>query len=291
MSQHEREGAPPPDPRYRPRVHRTSRHEPDRAPPFSETGYDPAASVYDLEYPECAREELTFWSELARAAGPRLLELAVGSGRVAIALARLGLHVTGLDASSEMLARARDKRSRLPAETAARLRLVNGDMREFELDERFDLVFLAFNAYLLLPDEASRVRCLTTAARHLRPGGTIAIDAFAAAAIDQEPDHERLEFLERDPSTARRVTRERFYAYDPATQRGLSTLVYRFYAADESVEERRLGYSLALLSRDDVVREFEQAGLHVDGVYGTYARDAWRPDAPNLLVVARCAPR
>ena len=257
------------------------------APPFEETGYDPAALVYDLEYPDCTGDELTFWSQAAQAAGCRLLELATGTGRVAIALARLGHDVTGLDNSSAMLARAQRKRRRLPPQAAAALRFVRGDMRDFHLAGGFDLVFVSFNSYLLLPDAAARAACLRTAYRHLRAGGSFAVDVFAANQLDRTPDHEQVEFLQTEPETGCRVTRERFYEFDPVADRGLSTLIYRLYADDGSVEELRLGYSLALLEPQDVAGEFETAGFEVTGIFGSYRRDGWALGTANLIVMGR----
>jgi SAM-dependent methyltransferase len=253
---------------------------------FEETGYDPAAAVYDLEYPDCEGDELAFWSQLADAAGPQLLELATGTGRVAIALAGLGHQVIGLDRSSAMLVRAERKRRRLAPGVAARLRLVRADMRAFHFATPFDVVFVSFNSYLLL-DAAGRLACLRAAHRQLRPGGAFAVDVFAANQLDRTPDHEQMTFLETEPETGRRVTRERFYEFDPASDRGLSTLVYRLCAPDGSVEELRLGYSLALMAPEDVVGELEAADLAVEGVYGGYRREPWTASASNLIVVGR----
>ena len=105
------------------------RPRPVTPPPFRETGYDPAAQVYDLEYPECEGAELGFWSAEGRRFGPQLLEFAVGTGRLAIPLARHGYRVTGVDASSAMLRQAAARRASLPRATRARLNLRRGDMR------------------------------------------------------------------------------------------------------------------------------------------------------------------
>src|SRR5262245_32562646 len=72
------------------------------------------AQIYDLEHPACRGLELAFWHQAALAAGDPLLELAAGSGRIAIPLARKGHRVTGLELSAGMLARARGRTARLP---------------------------------------------------------------------------------------------------------------------------------------------------------------------------------
>lgn len=261
------------------------------APPFRETGYDPAAQVYDLEYPECEGAELDFWIAAGRRFGPQLLEFAVGTGRIAGPLARRGFQVTGVDASAAMLARAAARRAALPRAPRARLGLHRGDMRACRLPKTYDLAFVGFNSYLLLPDRAARQQTLRNAAAHVRLGGGVAVDVFSATLLDATPDHEEVEFLERDPSTGRRITRERFYTYDEAAHRGCSTLIYRYYDGPLLVDERRLGYSLALVTRDEVVAEFVEAGLQIDAVYGDYTHQPWRDDSPNLIVVGRTVDR
>lgn len=257
-------------------------------PPFAETGYDQAARVYDFEYPDCVGDELEFLAASAGPAPSRILELATGTGRVALALAGLGHEVTGLDISEGMLARARTKRATLEPEIADRVAFTHGDMVRFRLDTTFDVVVAAFNALLLLPDAKARASCLAASFDHLRPGGSLVIDVFAANPIDRTPDHETVQFLERDPASNRLITRERFYTYDPATDRGQSLLIYRLHGdAGEPPEELRLGYSLALMSRDRLVDEVRAAGFADLAIYGDYRRGSWSPDSPNLIVCAR----
>jgi SAM-dependent methyltransferase len=241
-----------------------------------------------MEYAECSGSELGFWVGETRKLGFRVLEFAVGTGRIAIPLARHGgFEVAGIDSSRSMLEHARAKRSLLPSKVQRRLKFKHGLMENCRVDLVFDLAFVAFNSYLLLPDRDSRINTLLNASAHVRPGGGIAVDAFAAIHLDTKPDHEEVEFLERDLSTGLRVTRERFYSHNMNCNRGQSTLVYRFYENQMMVYERRLGYSLALVSRDDVVSEFTDAGLEIDGVYGSYDRAPWEPSSPNLIVVGR----
>lgn len=256
-------------------------------PTFYETGYDAVGDLYDLEYPDCTGPELDFWISECRRFGARILELGVGTGRIAGQLASHGFEVTGVDSSEGMLDRAAAKQSAMSLNTRRNLTLVHGNMQNYCLKERFDLVFVGFNSYLLLPDVEARVQTLSNAVQHLRPGGGVAVDIFSATPLDSTPDHEYVEFLEAEPTTGKRITRERFYSYDASTHRGQSTLIYRFHDGGKIVNERQLGYSLALLSRDDLVLEFLKASLETETVHGTYTRDPWRADSPNLIVVGR----
>ncbi|MBM4437139.1 MAG: class I SAM-dependent methyltransferase [Actinobacteria bacterium] len=260
-------------------------------PEFRDTGYEPAALVYDLEYPTCAGDELGYWAARARAAGGTALELATGTGRVAIALAKLGYRVTGLDTSEAMLRQAEAKRAAMPPRLARRLTFVAQDMRAYDLQQTFDLVFVAFNSLLLLPSAEARLACFACSFRHVRPGGAFGFDVFEVHEWDRQPDHEPPEVLHADAVTGRRVTRERFYRFNPATNRGASTFLYRIHAVDAVVEERRFSYSLALVTCEQLTAEVERAGFEVAGIYGTYQRRPWDRNAPNLLIECRRPPR
>lgn len=138
------------------------------------------AETYDLGIGRGGpgRTDIAFYVELARSAGHRVLELACGTGQVAIPLAEAGLEVTGLDRSVAMLRIAQAKRARLAPESRARLRFVEGDMATFALDDQFDIVIIPFRSFqaLLTPD--LQRSCLVRVRDHLRPGGTFALQLF-----------------------------------------------------------------------------------------------------------------
>ncbi|MDQ3897610.1 MAG: class I SAM-dependent methyltransferase [Actinomycetota bacterium] len=130
------------------------------------------ADEYDEHYEghwdtEGAVERL---AELA-GAGP-VLELGVGTGRLALPLADRGLEVHGLDSSEDMLDRLRRKPG------ADRLKLWTGDFVEIDVPGAFSLVVLAINTIFALPDQDSQVRCFEAAARRLGPGGRFAVEAW-----------------------------------------------------------------------------------------------------------------
>src|SRR5512140_234166 len=92
--------------------------------------------------------------------GP-VLELGVGTGRLAIPLAQRGLPVHGIDASESMLDRLRAKPG------GDLVHCTRSDFAAFQLAERFSLIYIAFNTLFLLPSQEDQVRCFQAAARHL----------------------------------------------------------------------------------------------------------------------------
>lgn len=127
---------------------------------------------YDLEYGKYGRSG-AFYESLAREVGGPILELACGTGRVAIPLAEMGFAVTGLDLSAGMLAQAARKTegSGLP------VRWVEGDCCTFQLGEQFHLIYMTGHAFQAFLDRPAQEAMLARVREHLRPGGLFAFEA------------------------------------------------------------------------------------------------------------------
>jgi SAM-dependent methyltransferase len=120
--------------------------------------------------------DVPFYVELARSADGPIVELAVGSGRVAIPVAQAtGRRVIGIDSSPAMLEQARVR----AAELGVQLDLRAGDMRDLVLDELAALIYCPFRALLHLPSWSDRRRTFERVASSLRPEGRFAWNAFA----------------------------------------------------------------------------------------------------------------
>jgi SAM-dependent methyltransferase len=112
------------------------------------------------------------------AGGGRILELGVGTGRLALPLATAGFSVTGVDASPEMLERLRARPG------ADRVQVIEGDFTTVDAGGPFDVALIAFSTLFLVPSQEGQLSCLANVRRHLRPGGHLLVEAFV-------PDHSR----------------------------------------------------------------------------------------------------
>ena len=133
------------------------------------------AAVYDRWYgtrraDETTQQSVAVLADLA--AGGRVLELAIGTGRIALPLAATGLSVRGIDASEAMVAKLREK----PGGDA--IPVIIGDFADVAVDGAFDLVFLVFNTLFNLTSQADQVRCFQNVARHLTEDGVFVVEAF-----------------------------------------------------------------------------------------------------------------
>jgi SAM-dependent methyltransferase len=146
--------------------------------------HDPAAygrawaHDYDALYEE--RDDASQVAAFVAALEPsgRVLELGVGTGRLAIPLVDAGLQVTGVDASPEMLDRLRARPG------ADKVHLIEGDFVSTDADGPFDVALIAFSTLFLIPSQQGQLDCLANVRRQLRPGGHLVVEAFV-------PDHSR----------------------------------------------------------------------------------------------------
>ena len=134
-----------------------------------------AAQSYDtpgtgMFAPEVLGPTIDFLADLAE--GGRVLELAIGTGRVAVPLAERGVPVTGIELSAPMVTQLRTK-----VDEAA-IPVVMGDMATAVAPGEYSLVYLVFNTISNLLTQAEQVACFRNAARHLSPGGRFVIELW-----------------------------------------------------------------------------------------------------------------
>ena len=134
-------------------------------------------------------------------AGGGALELAIGTGRVAVPLAERGVRVVGVDLSPDMVAQLRRKTDAIP--------VAIGDMTTMRVEGTFSLVFLVFNSINNVTTQAGQVDVFATAAAHLEPGGCFVVEVGV-------PNTQRLEVFDLSD------THVGVDEYDPATQRSAS---------------------------------------------------------------------
>jgi SAM-dependent methyltransferase len=139
------------------------------------------------------------------AGGGRALELAIGTGRIALPLARRGVEVHGIELSRAMVARLRAK----PGGEAIPVTI--GDMATTTVDGSFSLVYLVFNTIMNLTSQEAQVNCFGNAARHLEPGGCFVIECRVPELRRLPPGQDVLPW---------HVSEKRWvsYSYDLATQ-------------------------------------------------------------------------
>jgi SAM-dependent methyltransferase len=164
------------------------------------SAYDSIAKLYD-PWSKSVTEDIDFYVEEAVASGGPVVELGVGTGRVAIPVAVAGVDVIGIDSSQGMLDVCAERGRELGVESRLDLRL--GDLRRPPVDERVPLVTCPFRAYLHLDSDEARREALAAAYGLLRPGGRFVFDVFTPSREDIEETDGR--WLEREPEIFERA--------------------------------------------------------------------------------------
>ncbi len=179
---------------------------------YNESTYgDRSAEIYDEWHTAAPSEMLATLKDIA-GAGPAL-ELGIGTGRVALPLAALGLDIRGIDASEAMLAKLRAKPG------GDRIPVTIGNFVEAGTGGDYSLIFVAFNTFFCLSSQEEQVQCFANVAKRLRPGGLFLIEAFVPdptrfiggqiiQAMEVEVGGVKLEVSRHDPLTQRTFSQQ-----------------------------------------------------------------------------------
>jgi SAM-dependent methyltransferase len=244
-------------------------------------GYDAAAygdriaDVYD-ELPTHPRDADAAAAFLADLAGPGpALELAIGTGRLALPLAERGVAVSGIDASEAMVAKLRAKPG------GDRIPVAIGDFADVPVDGRFALICIVYTTFFALPDRDAQRRCFERVADHLAPGGRFVVEAFV-------PDPSRFERGQHvevrhvgDDSVLLSVSR-----HDAATQRVDSLLVR---LGNDSVRTWPVHLRYCYPSELDLMAE--AAGLRLEQRWGGWEQEPFTGDSVKHVSVYAAADR
>ena len=229
------------------------------------SAYDAIARLYD-PWSRSVVEDVSFYVEEAVRSGGPVLELGVGTGRIAVPTAVAGIELVGVDLSAGMLEVARE-RAELAGVT---LDLRLGDMRDPPVEERFPLVTIPFRSLLHMETDADRRAALRAVAAHLAPAGRLVFDVFAPGADDIAETHGR--WLEREPGIWERAD------WDERAR----TLVLRVRGGEDESE-----MSLAWLSVEEWKLLLKEEGFSVDALFGWFDRSPWRGEEDSVWICTR----
>jgi SAM-dependent methyltransferase len=229
--------------------------------------YDPIARIYD-PWSASVVEDIAFYVDEALGCDGPVVELAVGSGRIAVPIAKAGRAVIGVDLSEGMLAIARALAEEHGVGSLVDLRV--GDLREPPVDERVPLVICPFRSLLHMADEEQKLRALRAARELLEPGGRLVFDVFAPSSEDIAETHGI--WLEREDGIFERAD------WDETSR----TLKLSVRSGDSAAS-----MELHWLSAIEWRRLIDEAGFDVAGLYGWFDRRPYRGDEDMIWACRR----
>ena len=252
--------------------------------------YDLIASLYD-GYPGNYLEDIVFFAEEATRTGSPVLEIGVGTGRLAFCLAAVGLEVVGIDTSVEMLRVLQRKRAQV-GELPGHVHVFAADMRRFALRPygRFHLAIVAFRTFLYLLTRADQRRALRCIRRHLAPGGLLAMSFFVPPAeLLAKGRTEPAEMTRfRAPDGRSEIVATDWAEFLPAKHRVISHITYEWRnAADRTIEQVTHDLVARYLFPEEVPPLLASCGFEIVAAYGGFDRRPLAPTSREQIWLAR----
>lgn len=253
----------------------------------TESHYEDAA-YYDHVYRQ-RRKDVRFYVAMAEKYGGPVLELGVGTGRIAAEIALRGIAVVGIDSMEPMLARARSRMAKLPKDARGNVELVRGDFLRLDLHRRFPLVTAPFNAFMHLYDREEVERALRTVRTHLRPSGRFVFDVLLPdpKALGRDPDR-----VYRCRPTTHPVDRRRYdylenYQYDAVRQVQIINTAFQDPKNKKDVFTRPLAHRQFFPAELEALLHYN--GLDIEHRWGDFERGPISGDSESQVIVARRA--
>jgi len=239
-----------------------------------------------------ARADIGFYVDEARRTDGKILEIASGTGRVLLPIARAGKEITGVELSRKMIERCRERVATEPDDVRERITLVEGDMRDFSVDDRFALAIIPFRPMQHLMTIEDQLSCLDAIRRHLVPGGRLIFDVFNPdlARIGSPVAGEMNDTPETplpDGSSFRRSAR--MVAVHRTDQVNDVELVYYLTFPDGTTARRVHAFGMRWYMRPELEHLVARAGFTLDTIYGNFDRSILTDASPEMIVVARTA--
>lgn len=246
------------------------------------------AELYDHVIPYRDRPDTEFYVEMARKSGGPVLELGCGTGRVLLPMARAGIDIVGLDLSPYMLDVCRKKIEGEPVDVQNRIRLVQGDMRSFDLEGPFTLITIPFRGFQHLLEVQDQMACLNTIRQHLAHHGRFILDLFNPSLTHLAEMDLGEEFGEEPvfqmPDGREVVRTHRITDRDYHRQIIHPELIYTITHPDGKQEKHVHAFSMRYFFHFEAEHLLARCGFKIEALYADYDRSPYGSTYPGELI-------
>ncbi len=244
-------------------------------------GYENAARFYNLF---ADNVDLPFYIEYAKKQGSPILELAAGTGRVSLALAQEGFEVNALEASADMLQEFRRRLSIEKEEVTRRIRLIEGDMRNFSIEQRYPMIIIptSFGHALTTDEQLSLLRCVH---EHLSDEGLFILDLFPGGIQPRSASFSENPVPIGDGKT---VARSGVISTDPISQ--IMTLALTFTIRDESgtiLEEISQKSGAAIIYNREMDLLLKMSDLEIVKEFGSFSQHPYTMESGRRILLTK----
>lgn len=247
--------------------------------------YDAWAEIYDSVF-SYVNEDIPFYVDEAVRSGGPVIELGCGTGRVAIPIALSGIDIVGLDSSSLMIKRARQKANQTEV---SNLRLIQADMIEFKFDDKFPLAIVPFHGLLSLLSLKDIERTLLNIRRHLTPEGKLIFDIFVPDLNMMVQDGDvPYHFRDvTDPNTGRRLVIWNQASYDSHSQiMSIRSTIEELDLSGRVASKMYRDFALRYIFRWEMHYLLRACGYDILELYGDFMRQDFDENSTEMVWVA-----
>jgi SAM-dependent methyltransferase len=255
-------------------------HKPLDTSEFKNTIYsDPQR--YDDEY-WWKTDDMEFWKKiLEMAPGKKVLELAAGTARLAIPLIREGAEYTGIEISPEFCKQAEKKLLHHQMDAT----FIEGDIRELDLNETFDLIFIGFNSFLHLLKDDDAMACLECVKKHMHEDTIFVIDVFVPNPSFLYRPEIRFPVMEYIDSLTDELTKvEEISIYDPDS--GINKITW-FYNTPSQADDKIYNFTMRMYFPDTMNRLLIDSGLTIQKMTGKHDFSEFKEDSELQIYICK----
>ncbi|MGF1740295.1 class I SAM-dependent methyltransferase [Vibrio profundum] len=214
----------------------------------------------------------------------RVLEVCCGTGRIAIPLAKSGLHITGIDKSSEMLILLKNKC--LENSLKDQIDIAEANSQEFDLGlTRFDMSIIAFNSFLCIADEQAQIETLANIYHHLRPKGVLLIDFLNPCYLSLSGTNE----YRAGPNRRCIYTGKEYVRFSRSTpiDHNQRQVIFGYYQEIASEKKYEFEFTWRPVTADQIISMLEESGFSKVNLYGdSYRTQKFNEESQHIFVEA-----
>lgn len=242
--------------------------------------FERIAHVYDLVY-DYKTEDIEFYQDLAKKAGSPALELACGTGRILIPIAREGVKITGIDLTENMLKILKKKLRKENESTRKNVEVMKGNMVNFRL-KKFNMICLPFTSFFVL-NKAEQKKCLKNVYNHLNPKGIFVMDAFH---FDSNHPQDVIQHHNTVPYEGGYITKMASNVREDRKQMMHVTFFYDFISRKGQVKRIIEKFDLHWVLPDQMREMLKAAGFGKIGLYGDFEKGKFTKDSKTMVFIA-----
>jgi len=245
--------------------------------------------LYDLDARGIVQDDIPFYLDYARQYGRDILEVACGTGRVTLPLARAGYHVTGFDLSEDMIGVLQDKLAQESPQTREKLNVFVADMTEYKTDKKYSLIIIPFRAFQLLTEDHQQKQFLEYVHAQLADDGIFIINTYRPYGKLDETwvQDETEDWIVHDPITNHKVRRTHIRRrIDVGKQVNYPELNYYVEHADGRIVKHVEKLAMKYYYEDQLRGLLQSHGFAIEAEFGYYD---YRPidQGPELIFVCK----